>query len=323
MTLAIFSILIFLAGVILVVIGIVMKKKEVEGGDGAKIGGIACIIVSVVFFIIACATIVPGAHVGVKVTFGKISPTSLPEGLHFINPFANVEKMTLRTQAYTMSIAPGEGQKQGDDSIDILTGDQVQVKIDITVLYIMMPNKGVEVYREFGTREAYNQNIIRPAIRTAIRDSAAQFTFTNLVSKDRDNFQKEIFNKLATSFTPKNFTCAEVMIRNIAPPQAILDAINAKMKQQQEAEQMEFTLQKEKKEKERKIIEAEGISESQKIIRGTLTPSYLQWYFIQAMREIVNSPNNSTLMLPYDSKMVPTFDMLRYMESVTPATEKK
>lgn len=95
--------------------------------------------------------------------------------------------------------------------------------------------------------------------------------------------------------------CFEMLI----PPQKVKDAINEKLKAEQDAQAMEFKIQRATKEAEKRRIDAQGIADAQKIIDKNLTQQYLQWYYIETMKDLVDSPNNSTLILPFDQKLVP------------------
>jgi regulator of protease activity HflC (stomatin/prohibitin superfamily) len=96
-----------------------------------------------------------------------------------------------------------------------------------------------------------------------------------------------------------------VLLRNVDPPEKLKQAIQAKLEAEQEAQKMAFILEKERMEAERKRVEAKGIADAQKIIANSLSPEYLQWYYIEALRKLVDSPNNSTIILPFDQKLTP------------------
>ena len=87
------------------------------------------------------------------------------------------------------------------------------------------------------------------------------------------------------------------------------EAIDEKIAAEQRSQQMVYVLQKEKQEAERKQIEAQGIAEAQKIISNTINSQYLQWKYIEAMKEMVNSKNNTIVIAPYDSKLMPLLNL--------------
>ena len=95
------------------------------------------------------------------------------------------------------------------------------------------------------------------------------------------------------------------MLRNVELPQKVREAIDEKIAAEQRAQQMVYVLQKERQEAERKQVEATGVAEAQRIINSTISNSYLQWKYIETLKELVNSPNNSFVIAPYDQKLVP------------------
>jgi len=94
-------------------------------------------------------------------------------------------------------------------------------------------------------------------------------------------------------------------LRYVNLQERVKNAINEKIAAEQEAQKMKFILQKEEQEAKRKKIEAEGIAEAQRIIAHSLSPQYLQWYYIQTLKELVNSPNNTVIIAPFDQKLTP------------------
>ena len=95
-------------------------------------------------------TIIPAGETGVYVYFGNVDDKELKSGFHLKNPLASVKKMSIRTEEYTMSVAQGEGEKEGNDSIDALTKEGLTVKMDITVFYAMQEDKASDIYKTLG-----------------------------------------------------------------------------------------------------------------------------------------------------------------------------
>src|SRR5678810_147013 len=122
---------------------------------------------------ISCFIQIDAGQVGVKKSSGKVQPDVLESGLHFINPLYEVEKLDVKTQNYTMSGIHDEGAKQGDDAIRVLTADGLEVTIDLTVLYRLIPVDAPKLVRETGVD--YEYKIVRPIARTRIRDNAVNY----------------------------------------------------------------------------------------------------------------------------------------------------
>ncbi|MCD6417267.1 prohibitin family protein [bacterium] len=268
-------------------------------------GCLVAIVVAVIFVLVFLnpIVIIPPGYVGVKVLFGKVYPTILRNGLHIVNPLISVKKMDIRLQAYTMSVAPQEGEISGDDAIDVLTSEGLKVKLDLTAWYRLIPEKAPDVYKTIG--EDYVYKVIRPLLRTAIRDIAVKYTAEDIYSTKRDEFVDRMMEHATKLAEGKGVEIDRVLLRNVKLPSEIEKAINAKLAADQEAQRMNFVLEKEKLEKERKIIEAEGIREANRIIAQGLTANYLRWYRIEMMKQLINSPNNTIMVIPEDLKSLP------------------
>lgn len=134
--------------------------------------------VGTVLFIGSMFVIVPVGHVGVKELFGKVDEDALMAGPHLINPLKSVRNIDVRTRNYTMSLVSEEGGRKGDDSISVITLDQLQVRLDVTILYALEPARCPEIYRTIGLD--VDEKIVRSGIRTALRDSAAAYSASDL-----------------------------------------------------------------------------------------------------------------------------------------------
>ena len=238
---------------------------------------------------------VGAGQVGVPVLFGKVSGQILPSGLNLVNPLSRVEMFDAKTQNYTMSEVHDEGEKTGDDAIRILSSDGLEVTMDITVLYRILPTEAPRVLREIG--KDYKNTIVRPIVRTKIRDNAVYYTAIDLYSKKREEFQNRIAVAIETNFKQRGLVLEQLLIRNISLPASVKLAIEAKINAEQEAQKMEFVLQKEQQEAERKRVEAQGIADYQKIISTQLSDKQLQYEQIKAYREMALSPNSKVIVM--------------------------
>jgi len=269
--------------------------------------GFASLGLAVVTALAASFTIIEPGYVGVPVLFGNVGSNSLPAGIHPILFLTDVYKMSIQTKNYTMSSVNNEGNRSGDDAVATLSRDQLILKFDVSVWYHLDPLQANNVYSNIGL--AYEEVIVRPAIRTALVNAATKFDASDVMSLQRDAYTKTVTDLLLQELTGKGVILDNVLIRNVEPPATVSDAIAAKLKASQEAQQMEYTIQYAQKEAERKAIEAQGISNAQKIIGNGLTQNYLQWYYISQLKDVVSSPNNSTIILPYDQKLTPLLNI--------------
>jgi prohibitin 1 len=227
--------------------------------------------------------------------------------MHPIFFLTDVYKMSVQTKDYTMSSVKTEGNRNGDDAVATLSLDQLILRFDVTVWYHLDPSQANNVYSTIGLN--YEEVIVRPAIRTALVNAATKFTASDVMSLQRDAYTKMVTDLLLQELNGKGVILDKVLIRNVEPPSMVSDAIAAKLKASQEAQQMEYTIQYAQKEAQRKAIEAQGIANAQKIIGNGLTQNYLQWYYISQLKEVVSSPNNSTIILPYDQKLTPLLNI--------------
>ena len=242
----------------------------------------------------AVVQINPG-QVGVQALFGNVKDGTLPSGLNVVNPLVEVMEFDIKTQNYTMSGITNEGNKGGDDAIRALSRDGLEVTIDLTVLYRIIPAKAPAIYRELGV--SYRDLIVRPIARTRIRDLAANYEAVSLYSSKREEFQNKIFEAISSDFENRGLVLEQLLVRNITLPQSVKEAIESKINAEQEAQKMEFVLQKEQQEAERKRVEAQGIADYQRIITSTLTDKLLKYEAIQVQRDLAKSENAKMVIL--------------------------
>jgi regulator of protease activity HflC (stomatin/prohibitin superfamily) len=280
-------------------------QDKLKARQFASFGGFA---LAAILIIASLIRIVPAGNVGVQVLFGKVlTGSTLSEGLNVVNPFIDLEIMTVRTQAYTMSIAAEEGQRYGDDAITSLTKDGLEVAMDLTVWFHLDAIEAGTVFQKIG--KDYVAKIVRPAARTAIRNTAVKYNAVEIYSEKREEVQTEINISLAVDFEERGIILEKVLLRNIKLPAKVKNAIEAKLEADQDAQKMEFVLLKEIKEAERKKIEAGGIAAAQRIIAQSLIGekgrAYLSWKYLENLRSLYQSPNNTIVISPYDKSFIP------------------
>ena len=286
--------LIILGLVVLVVITAVAKANPmVEKFVGA--GRMVALLLIIIGVMNACVKQIDAGDVGVKVLFGSVQNDVLNSGLHFVNPLLDVKKIDVKTQNYTMSGVHDEGNKTGDDAIRVLASDGLEVTIDLTVLYRVIANDAPKLLRETG--DDYRDKIVRPITRTKIRDNAVYYQAVELFSTKRDEFQQRIYKTIEDDFKKRGLLLEQLLVRNITLPNSVKASIESKINAEQDAKKMEFVLQKEKQEAERKRVEAQGIADYQKIINTGLTEQQLQYEQIKAMKELSLSANAKVIVM--------------------------
>lgn len=246
-------------------------------------------------FLMASVKQIDAGQVGVQKLFGKVNNETLPSGLHIINPFTEVINIDTRTQNYTMSSVHNEGNIQGDDAIRVLSSDGLEVILDVTVLYSVVPTMAPKIIKEIG--EEYTNVIVRPLSRTKIRDNAVYYDAISLFSSKRDEFQARIFKNIETEFKARGMVLEQLLVRNITLPASVKASIESKINAEQDAQKMQFVLKKEQQEAERKRVEAQGIADYHKIISTGLNDKQLQYETIKMQKELATSPNSKLIFM--------------------------
>jgi regulator of protease activity HflC (stomatin/prohibitin superfamily) len=287
--------LIAILGIIILVVGIVLKRSP---EPGSHFGGIVKTVGLVVVFlgiVLSSVKIIDRGEVGVQVLFGKVQSDVLESGLHFINPVEEVDTLSVQVQNYTMSSKDSEGQVRGDDAIRVLSSDGLEVTIDLSVLYKINPDKAPFILQNIGPN--YEDKIVRPVTRTAIRDNAVNYQAVDLYSVKREEFQAKINKTITDNFAKNGLEVQQILVRNISLPASVKASIESKINAEQDAQKMQFVLQKEKQEADRKRIEAQGIADYQKILSTGLTAQQLEYQAILAQKEIALSPNTKVIII--------------------------
>jgi regulator of protease activity HflC (stomatin/prohibitin superfamily) len=201
-----------------------------------------------------------------------------------------------------MSGVQDEGEKSGDDAIRVLTKDGLEVTIDLSVLYRVQESSTPLLLARVG--QDFKDKIIRPVSRTKIRDNAVFFDAIELYSTKRDQFQQRIFNGINTEFAKRGLILENLLVRNITLPNNVKTTIESKISAEQEAQKMQFVLQKEKQEAERKRVEAQGIADYQRIIAEGLSDKQLRYEQIKAYKEMALSQNTKVIVMPSNGNVI-------------------
>jgi len=243
-----------------------------------------------VLLFISSILVIPAGNVGVAIFFGKVSPKALKSGVNFIPPYASIVTYSTRLQEITF-------EKENLVEARVLNG--LIIKMDSTTLYRINEEKAPEIYSLYATNiDDLKGKILIPIIRTEIRNIVSKYTAEEVYSIKREQISKEIENSLRENLSLAGVIVEKFLIRGIFLPPDLDEAIQAKLKAQQEAEAMVYKKQKAEEEARIRIIEAKGLSEAQRIINSTLTPYYLQLEAIRMYKELANSSNTTFILVP-------------------------
>ena len=287
-------ILIILGLIIFGATGIIVKNNVALHAYG-KVGRFIGASLIVLGIILSSVVQIDAGEIGVKVLFGSVKSDVLGSGLHFVNPLYEIKKVDVKTQNYTMSGVHDEGDKGGDDAIRVLTSDGLEVTIDLTVLYRVVSPDAPRLIQQTGLD--FKDKIVRPITRTKIRDNAVYYQAVDLFGTKRDEFQLRIYKSIEDDFKKRGLMLEQLLVRNITLPNSVKASIESKINAEQDAKKMEFVLQKEKQEAERKRVEAQGIADYQRIINTGLTQQQLQYEQIKAMKEIALSQKSKIVIM--------------------------
>ena len=282
-------------GLFIFIITLTVVKHNPLTAKFAGTGRVISLLIIIMGILTACIKQVDAGEVGVKKLFGSVQNDVLGSGLHFINPLLDVEKLDIKTQNYTMTGVHGEGAVEGDDAIRVLTSDGLEVTIDLTVLFRVVAGDAPRLLRETGSD--YMDKIVRPITRTRIRDNAVYYQAVDLFGDKREEFQQRIYKGIESDFKTRGLMLEQLLVRNITLPNSVKASIEAKINAEQDAKKMEYVLQKETQEAQRKRVEAQGIADYQRIINTGLTDQQLQYEQIKALKEIALSQNAKIIVI--------------------------
>jgi regulator of protease activity HflC (stomatin/prohibitin superfamily) len=239
-------------------------------------------LVVILFVLLRAARVVPAGHVGVVDLFGKVRSEALPSGLHLVNPLANVHRMSVQTS-------------EVKETMDTPSSEGLIVHLDVSILYHLDASKAPEVYRTIG--RDYESVLVKPNVRSAVREVTSSYEAKALYSPEREKMSAEINQHIVAAIQPRGVAVERMLLRDVALPPRVQQAIQEKLSAEQEAARMQFVLQKEKQEAERKKIEAEGISNFQKIVTEGINENLLKWKGIEATKELALSSNAKVVVI--------------------------
>ena len=265
-----------------------MSARVFRMGDGgtAGTGGIRIAVIAVaalVLFLLANPIkVIPAGHVGVKDFFGIVSKNALPPGVHLVFPMTRVVRMSIQTQ-------------QVKETAEVPSQEGLTMDLEASLLYRLDPEKAAQIYRTVGAD--YEANVVEPQIRSAIREITATYDAKALYSSAREKIAQEISDYFTKLTKERGIITEAVLLRKIGLPAIVANAIQEKLRREQEAEQMKFVLQKEQQEAERKRIEAQGIADFQRIVAAGISPQLLEWKGIEATEKLALSQNSKIVVI--------------------------
>ncbi|UCC44820.1 MAG: prohibitin family protein [Candidatus Zixiibacteriota bacterium] len=243
--------------------------------------------------LVGCGTEVPSGHravffskFGGGTEFGQI----YDEGFNWHFPWNSMLVYKIQTQ-------------ERKEDLVVLSSDGATIRLEVSILFRPNQSKLDSLQVNIG-RDYYNV-ALAPTIRGIARGVAGRYKPEEIYSTKRDELQQEIINELTAQMADRHIIVENVLVRDVQIPAKISEAINFKLTADQEAQRMQFTIEKEKLEADRKRIEAQGIADFQQIVAAGITPSYLKWKGIEATQKIAESPNTKIVIVGNSSGDLP------------------
>ena len=206
----------------------------------------------------------------------------LGEGFHFVAPWNKVFVYEVRQQSL-------------DEKMQVLSSNGLEIKLDATVWFEPSYDELGKLHQEKG--EEYVQRVLQPAIRSAARSVVGRYIPEQLYASKRETIQREIFEETELLLKNQFVQINEVLVRDVSLPPTIKEAIERKLRQEQESLEYEFRLAKATKEAERQRIESEGKAAANRILSASLTDMILKEKGIQATVKLAESPNSKVVVI--------------------------
>ena len=258
-----------------------LQNMPKVGGLGRGLLRLAGVVFLIILFF-ASVVSVPTGHVGVLTLFGRVTGEVLNEGIHLINPLKAVQKLSIQTQSVK-------------ESANTPSNEGLMLALDTSLLYHLDRTKAAEVYQKVGAD--YGEKIVEPTLRAAVRAATSAHTANALYTNARELVQQQIEDELKAQLAPRGVIVENVLLRDVQLPALLKTSIEAKQQAEQDALRMNFILQKEKQEAERKRIEAQGIADFQKIVAQGISAQLLEWKGIEATEKLATSPNSKVVVV--------------------------
>lgn len=225
-------------------------------------------------------------EVGVKHFLGSVDPVPLEQGVHVVNPLASIEKMSVREQAF-----PSDG---GIERIEAQTSEQLNVDLEISILYRIDPANAPDLYQRIGSERMITSRIVLNAVRNGVRDAVATKSINEIFSPNR----REIANDMKREIQAKagdRIEVLDVFVRDVQAPARVREAIEEKLQREQQVAAERFQTEIIQERARQQAEEAKGIAEAQRIISEGLTPEYLTFFYLQQLTQM---PEGSLVYVP-------------------------
>lgn len=248
------------------------------------IGGFAGLIILIIILFNLFVTIGAGeGGVLFRPFSGGIDRDNIyTEGFHMVAPWNTMYEYEVR-------------QRELKENMQVLSSNGLDIDLEVSLWYHPDINKLALLHQQIG--EGYVERVIQPAIRSAARSVIGRYTPEQIYSSKRDAIQKEIYEETNLILKNKYIVLERVLVRDVSLPPTIKDAIERKLKQEQESLEYEFRLQKAQKEAQRQEIEAKGKAIANEILNASLSENILRDKGIDATNRLAESNNTKIIII--------------------------
>lgn len=263
-----------------------------NGKMKARSFSVAALMVSGVLLLMSLISLrtVPPAHVGLAITFGSVGSKLMTSGLHMVNPFATVKVFSTKTCLV-------------EQQNHVPTKEGLTVDLDVALLFHLQPESVRDIYLSLG--EDFVSVIIQPELSSAVRGLTSEADAKALYTSGRGEIQRKLKAEMTAVLALHGIILEDVLLKAVVLPQQLSHAIELKAQAEQDAARMEFVLQKERQEAERKTIEARGIAQFQHIVSEGISPALLQWKGIEATEKLSESHNSKIVIMGNTKESLP------------------
>ncbi len=213
----------------------------------------------------------------------------LAEGIHIIAPWNKTYTYDVREHSIEFSNKGKYGE------LDVLDKNGLTIQVEVTVRFYPIYNKIGYIHERFG--KGYVDKLVIPEVRSAVRKVMGQYDAEQIYSTKRQEVEQKIIDETEAVLGKNYIQMTALLIRSIKIPQKLKVAIEDKLTKQQQAIAYTYVVDKEQKEKQRKIIQAQGIAEYNNIITASMTDKVLTYEGIQATLELAKSTNAKIIVI--------------------------
>ncbi len=282
-------------GLLIVAVGLILigaalraagPSLGTNGKGASKVASYGFMFAGLLLVVLNTVALIRVGEVGVKHFVGQVDPTPLNQGIHFVNPLASIEKMSIREQSF-----PSDG---GVERIEAQTSEQLNVALEVSLLYRIDGVNAPDLYQRIGPEDQIKNRIVLNSVRNGVRDAVATKSINEIFSPNR----RELADAMQDAIQDKagdRIEVLEVFVRDVQAPERVRQAIEEKLQREQNVAAERFQTEIIQERARQQVEEAKGIAEAQAIISAGLTPEYLTFFYIEQLGQM---PAGSVIYVP-------------------------